>query len=80
MADQPTPTPLTIPNFRDREKYPMRPGHHPQSFDSDFRALVAEASRIEPPESPPKPFCDPKMSNAEYEKRYAEMRRKLYRR
>src|SRR5262249_40810406 len=57
-----------IPDFRNRERYPERPSHHAQSYDSDFRALVAEVSRGEQsPEVPPKPFCDPKLSQPEYE-------------
>jgi hypothetical protein len=75
----PAPTPLQVPDFRDRGAYPARPAHHPQSYDTDFRALVAEVSRGEPPEIQPRPFCDPKMSNAEYEKRYRDFRYKLSR-
>jgi len=76
----PAPAPLTIPNFRDREKYPTRPANHEQSFAADFRALVAELSRREgPPEIAPRPLADPALSPAAYEQKYRELRYRLSR-
>jgi hypothetical protein len=79
MAD-PTPTPLQVPDFRDRSRYPERAPHLEQSYAADFRALMAELSRREEtPEIPPRPLADPALSQREYERKYQELRRKLSR-
>lgn len=79
MAD-PTPTPLQVPDFRNRERYPTRPGHHPQSYRDDLNTLVKELSRGEhPPEVGPRPLADPRLSPQEYEKQYRDTVRKLAR-
>lgn len=72
----------TIPDFRDLQRYPTRPPHHPQSFDSDFNSLIKTLARDERQrqvEVPPKPLCDPTLSPAEYEKQFREIRYKLSR-
>jgi hypothetical protein len=79
---EPTPERPTIPDFRDRSKYPTRPSHHKQSYHDDFNLLIEGLARDERQhqvEAPPKPLCDPAMSQAEYERKYAELRRKLSR-
>jgi len=60
---EPTPTPPTIPDFRNRERYPERPSHHPQSYRDDFNALVSELTRAEiEPEVLPRPLANPALS------------------
>lgn len=77
----PTPTPLQVPDFRNRERYPTRPGHHPQSYRDDLDTLVREMSaREEPPEVPVRPLLDPKLTPQEYEKQFRESVRRLSRR
>jgi len=80
MPDQPSPTPLQVPDFRDRSKFPERAPHLEQSYAADFRTLLAELSRREePPEVAPRPLADPKLSPQEYEKQYRETIRRLSR-
>jgi hypothetical protein len=76
----PAPSPLTIPDFRDRSRYPERPSHHQQSYRDDFNVLVKELSRREePPKITVRPLLDPRLSPQEYEKQYREHVRKLAR-
>jgi hypothetical protein len=81
MAD-PAPAPLTIPNFKDLERYPARPPHHSQAYNDDLGTLVKQLERQErehPVEVPPRLFCDRAISQAEYEKQFRERVRKLAR-
>jgi hypothetical protein len=68
----------TIPDFRDKTRYPERPANHPQSYRDDFNLLIrtlAHEERQHPPEIAPRPLADdPKLSPQEYESRYREMR------
>lgn len=78
----PTPTPLQIPDFRNRERFPTQPSHHPQAYNDDLGTLVKQLERQErehPLEVPPRPLADPALSQREYERRYQELRRKLSR-
>lgn len=80
MPDQPTPARPQIPDFRDLTRYPAKPSHHRQSYDDDFRSMIEGLARDErehPLEVAPRPLADPKLSHAEYEKKYAELRRRL---
>jgi hypothetical protein len=83
MADPTTaPAQPTIPDFRNREQFPTRPAHCPQAYDDDLGTLVKQLERQErehPVEVPPKPFCNPALSQLEYEKQFRERVRKLAR-
>jgi hypothetical protein len=75
MPDEPTAPaqPMTIPDFRRVSEADYRTG-----FDTLIQRLARDEIQ-HASEAPPKPLADPKLSNAEYEKKYREMRYRLSR-
>lgn len=74
MADPVTPQPISVPDLRRVPEADYRTG-----FDSLIRTLAQE-EREHTPEIAPRPLADPKLSQAEYEKRYREWRYEYSRR
>jgi hypothetical protein len=73
MPDPVAPQPISVPDLR---KVPD------EAYRSQFTSLVKRLRDEEVEhtlEVPPKPLADPKLTHAEYQTKYAELRRKLYR-